>query len=135
MEAFANSQNNNILYYDFPFYKKIYKNGALIELTNSDALSQAVKIWLVSKRNERIRSLSGGVLYPHLGKVMDDERASLIKNNIVQGLKEDFTPPLTVVEVTVIPDYEKERWEIGIVAYNADLAIGINTKAIVTNMM
>ena len=135
MEAFASNNNENILYFDYPFYKKINRNGSIIELTNSDALSQAVKIWLVSKRNEKIRSRSGGIIYPFLGKTMDDDRAYNIKTNIMRGLKEDFNPPLTPVEVNVVPNYDKERWEIGIVAYNADLAVGVNTKVTVTNIL
>ena len=135
MEVFVSNDNENILYFDYPFYKKLNGNGSIIELTNSDALAQAVKIWLVSKKNERIRSQSGGVIYPYLGKIMDDTRAYNIKTNIVKGLKEDFNPPLTPVEVSVIPNYEKERWEIGIIAYNADFAVGVNTKVTISNVL
>ena len=133
MEAFASNENKNILYTDFPFYKKITKNGSMEELYNSDALAQAVKIWLVSKKNEKIRSRSGGILYQFLGKMMAGDQKDAIKRSIIQGLSEDFNPPLTPVEITVNPDYEKQRWEIGIVAYNSDLAVGVNTKVIVTN--
>ena len=133
METFASNDNNHVLYYDFPFYKKINKNGSVVELYNSDALSQAVKIWLASKKNEKVRSLGGGIIYQHLGKIMDESRANDIRNRIIQGLKEEFTPPLVPVQVEVIPNYDKERWEIGIVAYNADLAIGVNTKVVITN--
>jgi hypothetical protein len=135
MESFANNDNNHIFYYDLPFYKKINKNGSILELHNSDALSQAVKIWLASKKNERVRSLGGGIIYQHLGKVMDDDRADMIKDDIISGLKNDFNPPLIPVQVTVIPNYAKERWEIGVVAYNEDLQVGVNTKAIITNAL
>ena len=133
MEAFASNENKNILYTDFPFYKKTNKNGSMVKLENSDALAQAVKIWLVSKKNEKIRSRGGGLIYQFLGKTMDIQQKDAIKRSIIQGLSEDFNPPLTLVEVTVNPDYEKQRWEIGIVGYNSDLAIGVNTKVIVTN--
>lgn len=133
MEAFANNDNNYILYYDYPFYKKTNKDGSIADMNNSDALAQAVKIWLVSKRNEKIRSQSGGILYNYLGKMMDETKASEIRNVIIQGLTKEFNPPLTPVHVEVVPNYEYERWEIGIVAYNADLSIGVNTKVVVTN--
>ena len=133
MEAFASTDNKHILFYDYPFYKKVNKDGSIADMNNSDALAQAVKIWLVSKRNEKIRSRSGGIIYPYLGKMMDESRANDIRNRIIQGLKEEFTPPLVPVQVEVIPNYDKERWEIGIVAYNADLAIGVNTKVVITN--
>lgn len=133
MEAFASTDNKHILFYDYPFYKKVNKDGSIADMNNSDALAQAIKIWLVSKRNEKIRSRSGGIIYPYLGKIMDKSRANDIRNRIIQGLKEEFTPPLVPVQVEVIPNYDKERWEIGIVAYNADLAIGVNTKVVITN--
>jgi hypothetical protein len=135
METFASTDNNHIVFYDLPFYKKLNKDGSIADMTNSDALAQAVKIWLVSKRNEKVRSRSGGLMYPYLGKIMDETRASDIKNKIAQGLKEEFIPPLVPVLIDVIPNYEKERWEIGIVAYNADLAVGVNTKVFITNSM
>lgn len=135
MEAFASTDNNHILFYDYPFYKKVNKDGSIADMNNSNALAQAVKIWLVSKRNEKIRSRSGGIIYPYLGKMMDESRANDIKNRIIQGLKEEFTPPLVPVQVEVIPNYNKERWEIGIVAYNSDLAIGVNTKVVITNII
>ena len=135
METFASSDNNHVMFYDYPFYKKVNKNGSMIELKNSEALAQAVKIWLVSKRNEKIRSRSGGIMYPYLGKMMDETHATDIRNAIIQGLKEDFTPPLVPVQVDVVPNYDKERWEIGIVAYNADLAVGVNTRVIITNSL
>ena len=133
METFASNENNHTLYFDYPFYKKVNKDGSLADMENSDALAQAVKIWLASKRNEKVRSLGGGILYPYLGKMMDDDKADEMKGIITQGLQNDFTPPLTPVEVTVVANVEKERWEIGIVAYNADLAIGVNTKAVILN--
>ncbi len=133
METFANNNNNHVIFYDYPFYKKVNKNGSIADMTNSDALAQAVKIWLVSKRNEKIRSVGGGIMYQYLGKMMDENRATDIRNRIIQGLSEEFEPPLTPVQVDVIPNYEKERWEIGIVAYNADLAVGVNTKVVIIN--
>ena len=133
METFASTDNNHVVFYDYPFYKKINKNGSIVELVNSDALAQAVKIWLVSKKNEKIRSRGGGVMYSHLGKMMDENRATEIRNHIIQGLTEEFNPPLTPVQVDVIPNYDKERWEISIIAYSADLAVGVNTKVVVAN--
>ena len=133
METFANNNNNNVIFYDYPSYKKVNKNGSIADMTNSDALAQAVKIWLVSKRNEKIRSVGGGIMYQYLGKMMDENRATDIRNLIIQGLSEEFEPPLTPVQVDVIPNYEKERWEIGIIAYNANLSVGVNTKVVIMN--
>lgn len=135
METFANSENNNVVYYDYNYYKKTNLNGSLVDLENSDALSQAVKMWLASKKNERVRSLGGGIMYRHLGKMMDEERASQIKFDIMQGLQKDFNPPMTPVMVDVQGDYENQKWIISIVAYNSDLQVGVNTKVSFTNII
>ena len=134
MEAYVND-NKEIVYYDFSYYKKLNKDGSLVTLTNSDALSQAIKIWLGCKPNEKIRSSGGGILYQFLGKIMDDEQANRMREIIISGLKEDFNPPLTPVLVDVKGDYENERWIISLVAYNVDLQIGVNTKVIITNVI
>lgn len=133
METFASQENKNVLFYDYPFYKKVDSMGNVIDLKNFDALSQAVKIWLVSKTNEKVRARGGGILYPYLGKIMDSQRADEIRNRIIDGLINEFNPSLTPVKVTVIPNNDKERWEITIVAYNDELAIGTDTTLSVSN--
>ena len=133
METFASQENKNVLFYDYPFYKKVDSMGNVIDLKNFDALSQAVKIWLVSKTNEKVRARGGGILYPYLGKIMDSQRADEIRNRIIDGLINEFNPSLTPVKVTVIPNNDKERWEITIVAYNDELAIGTDTTLNVSN--
>lgn len=133
MEAFVNSDNKNILYFDYSFYKKIKNDGSLYDFENSEALSQAIKMWLASKKNEKIRSVGGGIIYPYLGKIMDFEVASKMQFDIIQGLKYDFSPSLTPVEVTVVPNNDRERWEIGIVAYNSVLGVGVNTNVVISN--
>ena len=135
MKTFATVDNNESQYFDFPFYKKVTNNGALLDLYNSDALSQAVKIWLASKKNEKVRSRGGGIIAQHIGKMMDDERADMIKQAIIRGLKTEFTPSLIPVKVDVIGDYDNERWIVEIVAYNADLQVGVNTKVTISNIV
>lgn len=133
METFASVDNKNIKVYDYPFYKKLNGNGSISDLENSDALTQAVKVWLVSKTNEKVRSRSGGIIYPYLGKLMDEEQKNKMRMAIVQGLQYDFNPPLVPVQVEVNADYEKERWEVSIVAFNSELALGVNTKVTILN--
>jgi hypothetical protein len=133
METFASNENKNILYYDYPFYKKTDKFGGMIDLENSDALAQAVKIWLVCKPNEKIRTLGGGILSKYIGKMMDDEQASRLRNDIIQGLQYEFVPKLTPILVEVNPNYEKERWEVNLVAVSEKLGVGINTNLVVSN--
>lgn len=121
------------LYLDYPIIKETKGNGELKTYRNSDALAQAIKIWLSSSNGEKIRTRSGGILIPYIGKLLNMENANDMKNAIVFGLQNDFNPPIEVVNISVIPNVEKRRWEIEIIGYNPTLAIGVNTRVIVSN--
>lgn len=123
----------DIVYMDYPIVKETTSRGELKTYENSEALAQAVKIWLVSSQGEKIRTKSGGYLMPFLGKPLDDENARKISQRLIQGLNEDFTPSITVVDIQVIPDTYNMRWVISIKGYNADLNIGVNTTVVVNN--
>lgn len=127
------NQYANNLYLDYPIYKEVKSNGELKTYKNSDALAQAIKIWLSSSKGEKIRTRSGGVLIPFIGKLLTTENANSMKNAIVFGLQHDFTPPIEVVNIDVYPNVEKQRWEIDIIGYNATLLVGVNTRVIISN--
>lgn len=121
------------LYLDYPIMKETKNNGELKTYKNSEALSQAIKIWLSSANGEKIRTRTGGILIPYIGKLLTDENANDMKNAIVFGLQNEFNPPIEVVNITVIPNVNKKRWEIEIIGYNATLAIGVNTRVVISN--
>lgn len=121
------------LYLDYPIIKETKNNGELKTYKNSEALSQAIKIWLSSANGEKIRTRTGGILIPYIGKLLTDENANDMKNAIVFGLQNEFNPPIEVVNITVIPNVNKKRWEIEIIGYNATLAIGVNTRVVISN--
>lgn len=121
------------LYIDEPFYKKIDSQGNIVQLKNSDALAQALKLWLTSGKGEKVRSTSGGILIPHLGKAMDDNRANLIKNSIIKGLSTEFIPSITVTSLQVTPNHNKNQWIILLIGYTTSLEIGVNTVVVVNN--
>lgn len=127
------NQYANNLYLDYPMYKEVKGNGELKTYKNSDALAQAIKIWLSSSKGEKIRTRSGGVLIPFIGKLLTTENANSMKNAIIFGLQHDFTPPIEVVNIDVYPNVEKQRWEIDIIGYNATLLVGVNTRVIISN--
>lgn len=122
------------LFVDFPIVKEITRGGELKTYKNSEALTQAIKIWLVCQKGEKIRSLTGGILLPYLGRVLSENNANNIRKVIIRGLEEDFSPRLTIVDLKVTPDNNKNRWVIDLVGYNADLAIGVNSSIIVSNI-
>jgi hypothetical protein len=121
------------LYMDEPFYKKVDSQGNLVHLTNSDALAQALKLWITSGQGEKVRSTSGGILVPHLGKAMDNDRANKIKNSIIKGLASDFSPSITITNLQVIPNYAKNQWVIILTGYTTSLEVGVNTSIVINN--
>ncbi len=115
------------VFYDFPMSKTLTKGGELQTYKNNEALEQALKIWLVSGKGEKIRTLGGGILSPYLHKGLNNTTSNEIRKNILKGLESEFLPKMTVVNLDVIPNTQKERWEISLVAYNSDLSIGLNS--------
>lgn len=128
-----NKSTKEKAYFDYPIIKKLQNNGELSTLENSDALFQAVKVWLCCKKREKLRSIGGGILTPFIGKFMDDDTASEMKSNIIYGLENEFSPSITVEKCEVIPDYDKNCWIIYISGYNSTLNIGINNYVVVKN--
>jgi hypothetical protein len=125
-----NNIDKSILYSDLPLTDATDVNGSLQEPINSEALSQAIKIWLASAKGEKIRSSTGGWLLGLLAKPMTDDVASRIKQNIITGLSTEFNPPIEIVDIQVIPDKKNNKWVITVAGYNSTLNIGVNTYAV-----
>lgn len=123
--------DKSLLYQDLPLSKQIDENGNLYVPVNSDALAQAIKVWLSSAKGEKIRSGTGGWLVSLLSKPMNQETADKIRSNIITGLANDFSPPITIVDLQVIPDVAKNNWIITVAGYNSSINVGVNTYAIV----
>jgi hypothetical protein len=83
------------IYLDFPIIKQMNGNGELKTYKNSDALFQAIKIWLTCEKGEKIRTNSGGYLLPYIGKFLDKDTAEQIRSYICEGLTTEFFPPIT----------------------------------------
>jgi hypothetical protein len=126
-----NNRDKTILYKDSPLIKIKNKNGELMELTNSEALAQAIQIWVASSKGEKIRSNSGGYLTFFIGKPVSEENARRIDKNIREGLEYEFTPSITITDLQVIPDKEKLRYVITLKGYNTDFNVGVNTVAVI----
>jgi len=122
--------DKSILYEDLPISSISNVNGNIQSPINSEALAQAIKIWLASAKGEKIRSPKGGWLIPLLAKPMTNEVADKIRGNVLTGLSTEFSPPITVTDLQVIPDYNNKRWVISISGYNAGINIGVNTYAV-----
>jgi hypothetical protein len=120
------NQDKQVLYVDSPINRTLTANGALAWTTNSKAVMTAFSMWLASGPQEQRRNAGGGYVLPYIYKPLTTENASDIYRSILSGLKNDFTPVLTVVSLSVVPDRINRQWVILLVAYNSALNIGIN---------
>lgn len=127
------SPSRDIHYIDFPLIKETTNNSDLKVYKDSDAIANAFKIWLTGKVGEKVRSTSGGYLIPFLGKPLTDETANKIRTRIIDGLQKDFAPAITVQDLQVIPDVNRNRWLITLTGYNTAYNLGINTFLVVNN--
>lgn len=125
--------NKAIRFSDYPYYKRLNINGELMTYTNEEALSNAFSIWLTSAQYENLRSLAGGVLYKHIGKIMNQDRANQIKDDIIISAEAEFRPILTFRTLNVIPNYDKAIWKIYIEAFNEQYNIGFSSAVVVNN--
>jgi len=133
MESFQSqyNQDKSILYVDSPIVKKTDENGGMDGLINSDAVAQSFKNWLISGKGEKIRSTSGGWVLPFLGKGVTEEIAAQIEKNIILGAEIDFSPPMTITYIAVVPDKKNFRYIIKVEGYNTSVNVGINTYAVI----
>lgn len=122
-----NNLDKSVLYKDLTISESTDVNGRLIEPINSEALGQAINVWLASAKGEKIRSKTGGWLLGLLAKPMTEETADKIRENIILGLSTEFNPPIEIVDLKVIPDRKNNRWLINVAGYNASINVGVNT--------
>ncbi|MBD3216594.1 MAG: hypothetical protein GF311_28525 [Candidatus Lokiarchaeota archaeon] len=98
--------------------------GNIKEVYNSDALGNALKMWLLSSAGDYIGEVSrGGPLVPYLDKPMNDETKQLMTLTITEALTTDF-PEIKIVTFTIDPNYEKKYWSLELVGYSDIHKIG-----------
>ena len=104
-------------YIDFPFDAQIDSRGNMVILENYEAVKNSLRLWLYSLRGERIRRPTyGGYVTRWLYKPINEDTRQNIQYAILTGLRDEFSPTITVTELNVTPDYETESWTIEIQA-------------------
>jgi len=89
--------------------------GNIPVLKNLDALNNAIKLWLGSFRGERLRfPRKGGPIIGYLLKPMSEDVAKDMRIAIRDGLKNDFTPSVTVDGCEVLCDYDSAQYVINV---------------------
>lgn len=118
---------NRVIYKDYSIDADLTSTGALKVLEGRDAITNALKLWISSFRGEVMRDPSkGGYITRWLMKPISESTAIAIKRAILDGLNDEFYPVLIPSVVEVIPNYEREYWEIHIEAYSPEFRESIN---------
>jgi hypothetical protein len=118
---------NQVIYKDYSIDADLTSTGALKVLEGRDAVTNALKLWISSFRGEVMRDPSkGGYITRWLMKPISETTAVAIKRAILDGLNDEFYPILIPSIVDVIPNYEREYWEIHIEAYSPEFRENIN---------
>ncbi len=100
-------------YFDYSFQGNLEYSGSIEEHHGAEAITNAVRAWLVSFQGEVLRKPTlGGVLIPLLTKPMSDDIASLIEGNIETSLRTNFNPRVITQEIKVTPNYEGDYYSI-----------------------
>ncbi len=92
--------------------------SGIMVLENAEAVENALKLWLVSFKGDKIRNPdAGGYITQWLFKPMTEDTRFDMKTAIRIGLEREFIPRVTIDRVVVIPDYDREIWHIEIYGY------------------
>lgn len=107
--------------FDFSYLGGVDLDGNLPQLTDADALKNALTMWLFSYPTDTLGSLGrGGRVVPFIGKPMTDQNQQFLYQTIQEGIEEDFKE-LQIIALRVIADFEFTAWTIEIDVYSAPL--------------
>ena len=114
--------NENVLVYDVDILGQIEPNGAIKELWEEDALSNAIKIWITSHKGDFIREPNrGGYVIQWFTRPMNTVNRQDIEMAIRNGFDQDFRPYMNIISLHIIPNNEKRYWELYMEVFSNDL--------------
>jgi len=89
------------------------------ELFNTQALANAIKLWITSYKGDFPRQPSkGGYVTRWLFKPMNDTTLENMYISIRDGIQNDFNNQVRINELTITPNYEKRTWKIKMDVYH-----------------
>jgi len=107
-----------LTFLDFSLFGNTDSQGDIEVRTDVEALFTALTQWVTSGRNEYIRNPGiGGLFMDLLDKTIDEDRADEFRNRFLQGLKDQFRPAITVVDLAVSPNYDDDSYQVFLSGY------------------
>jgi hypothetical protein len=119
--------NRRSIIVDFPATGLLIDSlGNIPVLTDQEALVNCINLWICSFRGERLyRPKEGGVIADALLKPISEDRASRMRDDLIEGLAYQFTPHVVVDRCNVVPDYERGCYNIEIRGYCPALKVSL----------
>ena len=115
------------IYRDFSMNAETNEEGVLLKLEGQEAVENAIRQWISSFRGEYIRNpMKGGYITYWLMKPMNETTQRAIKESILEGFYEDFSPEIEVRNLEDKPDYDRMLWEIHLEGYAPSIKVPIN---------
>ncbi len=124
------------LVYDSAVQGGIDSNGMLNQLWGPDALNNSIVMWLLSFKNEILRSPGrGGYFSQWLFKPMIANNIPKMMKSIQDGIDQDFLPQLTLLAMNITPQYTKRYWEVFMQVFCQSLQMGTTVNANIKNQV
>jgi hypothetical protein len=119
--------NKQAVIVDFPATGLMIDSlGNIPVLSDQEALVNCINLWICSFRGERLyRPREGGIIADALLKPISEDRASRMRDDLIEGLAYQFTPHVVVDMCNVVPDYERGCYNIEIRGYCPALKVSL----------
>jgi len=107
--------NVSNLYTDIDLYGKEATPGVALEYFDIQAISNALNLWLTSKKGDFLRNPSaGGILDKYLFKNLNENKLFKIKLELLSTFADYFSDTLAIDDLKFNPDYQNRILEIRI---------------------
>lgn len=115
--------------YDYYIDGGFDTNGQVTKVYNEEALNQAISIWLRLKRGEMLyKPTLGGYTYTFITKTLSEDGRLALKDALIVGIENDFTPKLNILELTVDINDADKAYEVFLKVQTKDLKIQADFK-------
>ena len=121
--------------YDHYIVGGVDGHGTIKQVWGSEALSNAIRVWIGLSQGELLRNAEdGGFLISLLTKPMSPEASINIKEELLDQLSSRFAPRLSNISVEVTPNYSNKTWLIQASAYCAAIKDSVTLETQVRNL-
>jgi hypothetical protein len=101
------------VYQDVDLYGRDNTDGTPITYYSANAIKNALTQWANSKRGDYLMVPgAGGALDNFAFKTLTSENILILKTQLLTALVNQFSPSITVIDISITPDYQNRITEI-----------------------